>query len=298
MTAEILDALRHYYQASRGDDKPSGFEHTILILDKKLHCFPWESLPCLRGRPISRLPSLACLRGRILQMNLDTDQNDSSADSREGCVVDRSKGAYILNPGNDLSNTQAALEEPLARLSSWSSIVQRAPAEAEVKGYLQENQILLYFGHGSGGQYIRPRTIKKLDNCATTLLMGCSSGILHETGEYEPYGTPMSYMQAGCPALLATLWDVTDKDIDRYSSQVLEKWGLFSHEAQTDLKSPVKRGSKQKGKSKLTKHTETPEDPQNPMSLVEAAARSRDSCFLRYLNGAAPVVYGIPVYIR
>jgi separase len=32
------------------------------------------------------------------------------------------------------------------------------------------------------------------------------------------------------------------------------------------------------------------------MSLVEAAAKSRDACILRYLNGAAPVVYGVPVY--
>ena len=32
-------------------------------------------------------------------------------------------------------------------------------------------------------------------------------------------------------------------------------------------------------------------------SLVEAVNRSRSACYLRYLNGAAPVVYGIPVYL-
>ena len=57
--------------------------------------------------------------------------------------------------------------------------------------------------------------------------MGCSSGALTEAGEYEAYGTPINYMHAGSPAVLATLWDVTDKDIDRFSKQVLQKWGLF-----------------------------------------------------------------------
>jgi separase len=31
------------------------------------------------------------------------------------------------------------------------------------------------------------------------------------------------------------------------------------------------------------------------MALDEAVAKAREVCQLRYLNGAAPVVYGIPV---
>lgn len=33
------------------------------------------------------------------------------------------------------------------------------------------------------------------------------------------------------------------------------------------------------------------------MSLVTAVGRSRDVCKLKYLTGAAPVVYGIPFYL-
>ena len=29
-------------------------------------------------------------------------------------------------------------------------------------------------------------------------------------------GMPLSYLLAGCPALVANLWDVTDRDIDKF----------------------------------------------------------------------------------
>ena len=48
---------------------------------------------------------------------------------------------------------------------------------------------------------------------------------------------------------------------------------------------------KVKEKEKLT------ESADGAVSLDEAVAKSRDSCILRYLNGAAPVVYGVPVYL-
>jgi separase len=36
----------------------------------------------------------------------------------------------------------------------------------------------------------------------------------------------------------------------------------------------------------------------NSKSLVQAVAESRNQCKLSYLIGAAPVVYGIPVYLK
>jgi separase len=36
---------------------------------------------------------------------------------------------------------------------------------------------------------------------------------------------------------------------------------------------------------------------QGRASLVEAVRLGRDECYLKYLNGAAMVVYGIPVYL-
>lgn len=215
----------------------------------------------------------------------------------DGVQINPGHGAYVLNPGGDLVNTQAVFEESLESLTNWESFVEREPSEADMKNCLEHNKLFLYFGHGSGRQYMRPRTIKKLEQCAVALLMGCSSGALTEAGEYEAHGTPIDYMHAGCPALLATLWDVTDKDIDRFSKEVLEKWGLFRKRVPPSRSSPVKRSRGQKGKMKAEAKELSAENRDAMASLDEAVAMSRDSCFLRYLNGAAPVVYGVPVYL-
>lgn len=251
---------------------------------------------CLDGRAVSRLPSLGCLRDRIQQQQQQQQERlGKSQQAIDGLHVSRQDGASVLNPGGDLRATQERLEEPLQELTGWEKIVQREPTETEMKSCLEDHELFLYFGHGSGSNYIRHRTIKKLQKCAVALLMGCSSGTLTEAGEFEPFGTPMSYMHAGCPALVATLWDVTDKDIDRFSVTVLEKWGLFGGgQPQYSL---VKKSAKQRGKSKVREVEKTGSHANDPVSLSQAVAGGRESCKLRYLNGAAPVVYGVPVYL-
>ncbi|RKP11569.1 hypothetical protein BJ684DRAFT_12737, partial [Piptocephalis cylindrospora] len=69
------------------------------------------------------------------------------------------------------------------------------------------------------------------------------------------------------PSLLGNLWDVTDKDIDRFSMSVLDSCGL--------------------GQERL-------KPGHAPLSLLKAVSVSREACTLKYLIGASPVVYGIP----
>lgn len=275
MVVETLDALRGYRDAVRNELLNPQTSHTVLVLDKALHMFPWESLPCLKGSPVCRVPSLECLRDRVLQFR--NEQGEKS--SRLG--IDRRDGTYILNPAGDLQTTQATFETDLARMDYWNGIVNRQPTEDEFREALESKSLFLYFGHGSGAQYIRGRTIKRLDRCAVAFLMGCSSGTLTEAGEYEPYGTPMNYLQAGSPALVATLWDVTDKDIDRFAQATFEKWGLIGGDDGDS-------SSSKKGKSRARSPRPT------AVALDEAVCQSRDACVLKYLNGAAPVIYGVP----
>ncbi|KAE8382690.1 peptidase family C50-domain-containing protein [Aspergillus bertholletiae] len=258
MVVETLDAVRAYHDAASNRRGTPTSNHTVLVLEKSLHLFPWESLPCLQGSPVCRVPSLECLRDRVLQF-----QHDGRADLTRGVGIDRNSGTYILNPTGDLRTTQSTFEKDLSALQGWNGIMQREPTEEEFKRGLETTNLFLYFGHGSGAQYIRGRTVKRLEQCAVAFLMGCSSGSLTEAGEYEPYGTPMNYLHAGSPALVATLWDVTDKDIDRFAQSTFEKWGLFD------------AGS-------------------DGATLDEAVSQSRPACVLKYLNGAAPVIYGVP----
>ena len=300
MTIAIFDALRQYHEAVKGIIEPLAVQHTVLVLDKELHCFPWESLPCLINQAVTRLPSLSCLRDRILQQRRQQPRKMDDANNGEiEFYVDRRSGAYVLNPAGDLKATQETFKGSMNDLGQWEGLTGVAPSEEQMKGFLQERDIFLYFGHGSGSQYIRPRTFQRLEKCAVALLMGCSSGKLTEAGEFEPYGTPMSYMLADCPAMLATLWNVTDKDIDRFSETVLQKWGLVLRQPAPDS-SPIKKTARARGKSKARHSPPAPAmSPENGnMSLDQAVAQGRGSCIFRYLNGAAPVVYGIPVFIR
>jgi separase len=75
------------------------------------------------------------------------------------------------------------------------------------------------------------------------------------------------------PTLVANIWDVTDRDIDKFAQSVFDKLRLNSAVNVAQPRSLV-----------LT-------------SVVTAIAQSRDLCKLKYLTGAAPIVYGIPFYL-
>jgi separase len=360
MATETMDALRSYHEATSVNE--AGQTHLILILDRKLHAFPWETLPCLQSVSVSRVGSMLTLRERILVM-----RRQMNGSSEEKYFIDKQCGSSILNPSGDLSRTQstmAPLLESLAKPSgsSWHAITNHMPKEKEFAAALSEKDMVLYFGHGSGNQYISNRTIKKLDKCAAVVwLMGCSSGSVTEYGDYEPTSVPLSYLIAGkrieadkttleddrtsqrndnrqglCMAVVATLWDVTDKDIDRFSVKLGDHWGLWDSVASADAavsntltkdlglpKTPRKRGrSVPKTPSKTPARTpgggagavgrsrsrlvmrDGDDDNEHEgakdgrkKSLVEAVVLSREACHLRFLNGAATVVYGLPVYL-
>ena len=76
------------------------------------------------------------------------------------------------------------------------------------------------------------------------------------------------------PTLIANIWDVTDRDIDKFAQSVFDKMRM--------TKDDVDRWSDGSG---------------GGVSVAAAVAQSRESCKLKYLTGAAPVVYGIPFYL-
>lgn len=297
MVMDTLNAIRAYKEMERNDQDSSSAApgHTILILDKELQMFPWESMDFLRGLPISRVPSLQCLNERLIQHVI----------TRKRLTVDHQKVSYILNPVGDLKSTQATFEPLFTSMPGWSGTTNRDPTEGEFEDALSKKDLLLYFGHGSGAQYIRGRTVRRLSRCAATFLMGCSSGVLTEAGEFEPYGTPMNYLHAGSSALVATLWDVTDKDIDRFTKCALEEWGLIPtttadvSRAKGDGHSTAKRlmPPEPPSPSRMRRHHGDSIKDEGPVGLDAAISRAREACIFKYLNGAAPVVYGVPVFL-
>ena len=54
--------------------------------------------------------------------------------------------------------------------------------------------------------------------------MGCSSVNQYTMGEFEPYGTILAYILAGCPCVVGNLWDVTERDNDLFTVEFLNSW--------------------------------------------------------------------------
>jgi separase len=141
MTIDIQEAIRCYHEAVSARKQ----EHVILILDKSLHMFPWESLPCLRGKSVSRLPSLGSLMERVV---------DSPSEGPSWPNIAANRGFFILNPDGDLTHTQSQFENTFERyvidsrlanfrIDGWKGIVGRAPMDQEILSALRNNDVFL-----------------------------------------------------------------------------------------------------------------------------------------------------------
>ncbi len=245
LLSEKLDSKQEKVETIELDDSINSSSHTenlcinsqqctFLILDEHLCRFPFEGLPLLRGRTVCRVPSVP-----FAISSLSNVQSENY-----GRTVDPALTKFILDPESNLPGTQKRLNETLTNISEtynyqWDGIVGSIPSEQFMRSaLLQENGMFLYFGHNGGERCFSKAQIESLiksqndephRNCkASIILMGCSSGVLLSVNQnngsdmcnkelnFEPEGVALSYLCAGAPCVVSNLWDVTDRDIDRY----------------------------------------------------------------------------------
>ena len=251
----LLDKTRTMPPLNRkrpGMEASENKQSVVLILDHAIHSLPWESsFRMLSGTKweFYRIPSLPAFTATAAR------KQTISVDS---CY-------YAINPGGDLVSTQKKFEEWFKRLKGWRGRAGSPPNASELSKALQECDLFVYCGHGGGEQYLPSSRLRSLESCASSLLMGCSSGKLKRNngGVFEASGVILAYTLAGCPAVVGNLWDVTDKDIDRYCHEMISKMiSSASHNGKT--------------------------------SIGHVVQNSRQACKLPFLIGAAPVCYGIP----
>jgi tetratricopeptide (TPR) repeat protein len=250
---------------------------TILVLDEDLHRFPFEALCCLRDKIVCRSPSLSFATAKLLE---------TSPPGPCEMKVEPRSASYILDPESNLQGTRGRIEEFLQSKMSdlgceWEGIVGMTPTEEFFQRNLsREESLLLFFGHGGGQAYFSRSAIEGMIDPgnrkvrASVVLMGCSSGSLVSVNRkkttrpckvplhYEPEGIALSYIAAGAPCVIGNLWDVTDRDIDRLAMDLLSSFWA------TD----------------------------NRRSLAACLAAARSSCKMKFINGYAPVYYGLPVF--
>ncbi|XP_064330418.1 separin isoform X1 [Phalacrocorax carbo] len=248
--------LQEAVEKRRACAKQSGGS-LVLVLDKHLQKLPWESMVCLKAVPVTRLPSLRFL----LSYSLAQKRQAGSVLSRG---VNPSSTFYVLNPHSNLLGTEERFRGWFESEPGWKGVTGAIPSPDQMQAALLEHDLYIYAGHGAGARLLDGQTIARLDCRAVTLLFGCSSAALAVRGSLEGSGIVLKYIMAGCPLVLGNLWDVTDRDIDRYAQALLQGW--------------LRGGS--------------------GAPLLSYVAQARQAPKLKYLIGAAPVAYGLPVCLQ
>ncbi|XP_063806795.1 separin [Pseudophryne corroboree] len=231
--------------------------HMVLVLDMHLQKLPWESMPCLLAKSVTRLPSLHFLLNYGL---LKKHQPQSTLVHG----VDPKKTFYVLNPHSNLPGTEERFRDWFKNEPGWKGVIRSTPKAEEIQSALTKQDLYIYVGHGAGAHFLDVQTLQRLDCNAVVLLFGCSSAALAVRGDLEGAGIVLKYVMAGCPLVVGNLWDVTDREIDRYTVAFLQGW--------------LKAGSS--------------------ASLLKYLSESRQAPKLKSIIGAAPVAYGLPVALQ
>ncbi|XP_044033677.1 separin isoform X2 [Siniperca chuatsi] len=250
------DQLLHR-AVSRLADRDEPHRHVVLILDKYLQKLPWESISILRSRSVSRMPSLHSLIGLSIQK-----ETESQSVLKQG--VDTRQVFYVLDPDANLGNSQDRFKEWFSSKLDWEGVCGVAPDSGQLEEAVATKDLYIYVGHGAGARFLDSQAVLKRQMRAASLLFGCSSAALAVRGDQEGQGIILNYLIAGCPFVLGNLWDVTDRDIDRFTKALLESW--------------------------LSAGSGAP--------LLDYMGPSRQATHLKHLIGAAPVVYGLPVHLQ
>lgn len=196
----------------------------------------------------------------------------------------------------------------------------------------------MYCGHGAGAAFhglqdtAATATTTATATATTTtanshvllpaaFLWGCSSGRLTSRGEHDPMGPVLSYLCHGAPYfVLGNLWDVTDRDLDRLTIEVIRqvfalktnpspppthatsalvstKKVLFQDDDDDDLGPSANSNSNSNSNKNSDAESQPVSTTDAGVDLGSCLAFARDVCRMRYAVGAAAVVYGIPVPI-
>lgn len=261
-------------------------QHIVLIPNANCSNFPWESMEFLRSKSISRMPSI--------HMLLDLVKSNTN-NKNKLMFVDKSNLYYLINPSGDLIRSENRFKKLFESNHLWRGEIGKLSSN-EHEDYqdsilceILKSHLFVYIGHGGCDQYIKVSKLFKkcgnnqdsLNKLPPSLLLGCSSVKLdncnynYNSSMLQPLGNIYNWLNCKSSMILGNLWDVTDKDIDIFTLSLLQKWGLIDD---------YNGSGHDYGMKKL--------------DLTNCVVQSRSKCTLKYLNGSAPVVYGLPMYLK
>lgn len=205
-------------------------DRIMFVLDDSVAYFPFE---CVFEKPALR----------ILSQDLTFQTS----------TFDVKSIFYLLDPANNLDSTRKTILEYFESKNFGvllRGVVGRVLKPEEVRS-MDKIELFMYFGHGSGKKYFdfsenKPKAL---------FLFGCSSCRLLKVENFKSNGFCLKHIKKR-RIVLGNLWDVTDKDLDKYTMAILED---FFQEK----------------------------------DIIESIFINRNICKLKYLNSAALVLYGV-----
>ena len=147
VVVDLRTALEEHAARVRGRASLQEDQHVFLVLNRCLQEIPWESLPILRGRSVSRIPNVDFLVDRLEFARRRDQSTGPNSDQYEGRTrLDLSSTYYILNPSGDLESTERRFSPWLRSMRDvgWDGIIGRIPSEQEFTHALEKNELLMY----------------------------------------------------------------------------------------------------------------------------------------------------------
>uniref|UniRef100_A0A1I7ZXK1 separase n=1 Tax=Steinernema glaseri TaxID=37863 RepID=A0A1I7ZXK1_9BILA len=260
--AEVYDMMSGEGKKIIKQELREGF--TLLNLSPDLSPVPFESMPHFDNAPlISRITSFKIFINQLHDTEIPKP-------------ITGRRTFYILNPGEDLTETEDRIGKAVSTLN-FKGVRRSIPTAKELATILATQEMFLYVGHGSGGRHFGRQTIRESDCKAVALLMGCDSVATTSEGvNFDGRSAVYDYHLARCPCVVGCLWMVTDGDADRFLLALLDY--LFSH---------LKSDHEELANSIMTKG--------GYKTFLRGIAMARKFCKLPYLTGSSVVSYGIPV---
>ena len=125
---------------------PAEDEHLFLILDKNVQGLPWESIPILRGRSVSRIPGIQFLHDRLAFAKIKREAGGAAHSANVGAVVDPSNGYYILNPSGDLGRTEERFRDWTNAMKKlgWGGVTGKQVSEQQFVDALKTRDLVVY----------------------------------------------------------------------------------------------------------------------------------------------------------
>lgn len=121
-------------------------EHLFLVLDKNVQGLPWESIPILRGRSVSRIPGIQFLHDRLAFAKLKREAAGQHHEPQDGAYIDVKSGYYVLNPSGDLGRTEDRFRDWAKDMKSsgWDGVTGKPVSEQQFVNALKTRDLVVY----------------------------------------------------------------------------------------------------------------------------------------------------------